>query len=121
MRYLCLLVGEPGVDAPVPGTAEFTQMLADYYAATEAMADGGVLIDSGPLQLPPAARTLRLRNGEPMVTDGPFVEMKEVIGGYYVLDCTDITEALRWAATIPAARYGAIEVRPLMTLAATPD
>jgi hypothetical protein len=48
--------------------------------------------------------------------DGPFMEIKEVIGGYYVLNCADFDEALRWAATIPAARYGAIEVRPVMEM-----
>ena len=69
MRYLCLLVGEPGVDAPVPGSAEFDRMLADYQTATVAMADEGVLVDSGPLQMPAAARTVRVRNGEPVVTE----------------------------------------------------
>jgi hypothetical protein len=91
MRYLCLLIGEPGIEGPVPGTPEFAQMLGDYESAT-----------------------LRVRDGRPLVTDGPFAELKEQIGGYYVLDCADLDEALRRAATIPAARYGAIEVRPLM-------
>jgi hypothetical protein len=117
MRYLCLLAGEPEVAGPEPGSAEFRQMLDDYRAATAAMADSGILVDSAPLQLPSAARSLRLRNGKPLVTDGPFMEMKEVIGGYYVLECADMDEALRWAATIPAARYGVIEVRPIMTFA----
>jgi hypothetical protein len=116
MRYLCLLVGEPDAAVPEPGSDEFTQMLADYQSATAAMAGSDVLVDSGPLQMPSTARTLRLRKGKPVVTDGPFAEIKEVIGGYYVLDCADIDEALDWAATIPAARYGAVEVRPLMTL-----
>lgn len=91
MRYLCLLIGEPDMAAPVPGTPEFAQMLSDCESATQAMAADGVL-----------------------VTDGPFAELKEFIGGYYVLDCADLDEALRRAATIPAARYGAIEVRSLM-------
>jgi len=116
MRYLCLLVGEPGVPAPEPGSAEFMQMLNDYGTATAAMADSGVLVDSAPLELPPNARCLRMRDGTPLVTDGPFMEIKEVIGGYYVLDCPDMDEALRWAATIPAARYGVIEVRPVMAM-----
>jgi hypothetical protein len=116
MRYLCLLAGEPDVASPAPGSAEFQQMMDDYRAATAAMDESGVLVDSAPLQLPSNARSLRLRNGKPLVTDGPFVEIKEVIGGYYVLDCADMDEALRWAATIPAARYGVIEVRPLMTI-----
>lgn len=116
MRYLCLLVGEPHVETPAPGSDEFLQMLTDYQAATSAMADSGVLVDSGPLQPPSAASTLRVRSGKSLVTDGPFAEIKEVIGGYYVLDCADMDEALRWAATIPAARYGSIELRPLMVM-----
>lgn len=115
MRYLCLLVGEPGMADPVPGTPEFMQMLSDYQSATQAMVTAGVLVDSGPLQPPAAATTLRVRDGESLVTDGPFAELKEQIGGYYVLDCADLDEALRWTATIPAARFGAIEIRPLMT------
>jgi len=121
MRYLCLLTGDPQsaeVPAPAPGSPEFFQMLEDYQSATTAMGEAGVLVDSGPLQDPAMARTLRLRNGEPMVTDGPFMEIKEVIGGYYVLDCADVDEAVKWAATIPAARYGAIEVRPVMVMGA---
>jgi hypothetical protein len=114
MRYLCLLVGEPGMDGPVPGSPEFMQMLSDYQSATQAMAVAGTLVDSGPLQPASAATTLRVRDGEPLVTDGPFAELKEQIGGYYVLDCADLDEALRWAATIPAARFGCIELRPLM-------
>jgi hypothetical protein len=116
MRYLCLLVGEADMAGPVPGTPDFTRMLIDYQSATQAMAAAGVLVDSGPLQPPAAATTIRVRDGEPLVTDGPFAEIKEQIGGYYVLDCADLDEALRWAATIPAARYGAIEVRPLMVM-----
>ena len=116
MRYLCLLIGEPDIESPVPGTPEFTQMLADFESATRALAADGVLVDSGPLQPPSSAATLRVRDGRPLVTDGPFAELKEQIGGYYVLDCADLDEALRWAATIPAARFGAVEVRPGMVL-----
>jgi hypothetical protein len=116
MRYLCLLVGEPGMDDPAPGSAEFLQMLSDYQSATQAMAASGVLVDSSPLQPPSSATTVRVRDGESLVTDGPFAEIKEQIGGYYVLDCADLDAALRWVATIPAARYGAIEVRPLMVM-----
>jgi hypothetical protein len=116
MRFLCLLVGEPDTTAPEPGSAEFGEMLAEFRRATEAMDTAGVLVSTGPLDPPSAARTLRLRDGRPLVTDGPFAEIKEVIGGYYVLECPDIDDALRWAATIPSARYGAIEVRPLMTM-----
>jgi hypothetical protein len=116
MRYLCLLVGEPGLPQPVPGSAEFMQMLDDYQSATAAMAASGVLIDSSPLQPPSAVTVLRVRGGKPFSTDGPYAETKEQIGGYYVLDCADLDEALRWAATIPAARYGAVELRPVLRM-----
>jgi hypothetical protein len=118
MRYLCLLIDtqDQDVTPPAPGSAEFSQLLDDYQSATAAMSAAGVLVDSAPLQQPAAARTLRLRNGEPLTTDGPFMESKEIIGGYYVLDCADFDEALRWAATIPAARYGAIDIRPVMAM-----
>jgi hypothetical protein len=116
MRYLCLLVGEPGLDGPVPGSAEFGQMLVDYQSATEAMATAGVLVDSGPLQPPAAASTVRVRDGRTLVTDAPLIETKEVLGGYYVLDCTDLADAQRWVATIPAARFGAVDIRPVMAM-----
>lgn len=117
MRYLCLLVAEPGIPLPAPGSAEFDQVMADFQTSTQEMNDAGVVVSTGPLDPPGTARTLRMRDGRPVITDGPFMEMKEVIGGYYVLDCADMDEALRWAATIPSARYGAIEVRPLMRMA----
>jgi hypothetical protein len=79
VRYLCLLIGEPDMEVPAPGTPEFAQMLSDYGSATQAMAADGVLVDSGPLQPPSAAATLRVRGGEQLVTDGPFAELKEQI------------------------------------------
>ena len=63
MRYLCLLIGEPGIEGPVPGTPEFAQMLSDYESATRAMAGDGALEDSGPLQSPATATTVRIRAG----------------------------------------------------------
>lgn len=116
MRYLCLLADDPDVPSPEPGSPEFLDMMEGYRAATAAMADSGVLVDTAPLQAPSSARSLRLRDGRPLITDGPFIEVKEVIGGYYVIDCADMNEALRWAAMIPAARYGVIEVRPVMAI-----
>ena len=116
MRYLCLYVGEPDTSVPAPGSAEFLQMLSDYQSSAAAMRENGVLVDTGPLQPPSAASTLRVRDGKTLVTDGPHAETKEWIGGYCVLDCADTQEALRWAAAIPAARYGAIDVRPLLDM-----
>ena len=91
-------------------------MLADYGAATEAMAKSGVLLDSAPLQPVTSATTIRVRDGETLLTDGPFAEIKEQLGGYYLLECEDLDSALKWAATIPAASFGSVEVRPLMSM-----
>ena len=68
------------------------------------------------LQPTTAATTVRIRNGETLVTDGPFAETKEQLGGYYVLDCENIDEALAYAAKIPAAESGSIEVRPVWAM-----
>lgn len=72
------------------------------YVASEAIGGGGV------------ATTVRVRDGKAVVTDGPFVESKEVMGGFYVLDCKDLDEALEFAAMIPDAKYLGVEVRPVM-------
>ncbi len=113
MRYLCLLyVAEEG--APVPGTPAFDTLVAGNMAARATMAAAGVLVDGAPLYPARAATTLRVRAEEALLTDGPFAELKEQLGGYYLLECADLDEALRWAGTIPAARAGAVEVRPLV-------
>ena|SRR5579859_3451524 len=115
MKYIALLYGEANA-GPVPGTPEFKAMLGEFQSATEAMASAGVLLDSGALQPPPAATTVRVRDGETLLSDGPFAEIKEQLGGYYILDCADLDTALRYVAMIPSARYGSIEVRPLMMM-----
>lgn len=114
MRYLCLLyVAE---DKFTPGTPEFDQMVAANVAATTSMAEAGVLVDSAPLHPVRSATVVRVREGEALLTDGPFAELKEQLGGYYLLECADLDEALRWARTIPAAGYGSVEVRPVVTM-----
>ena len=115
MRYIALLYGEPGA-GPAPGTPEFMQMLGEFQSATTAMAEAGVLVDSSPLQPSQTAITVRVRNGETLLSDGPFAEIKEQLGGYYILDCADLDMALRYAAMIPSAKYGSVEVRPVMVM-----
>jgi hypothetical protein len=115
MKYMALLYGELNA-GPVPGTPEFMAMLGEYQSATSAMAEAGVLADSSPLQPPQTATTVRVRGGETLLSDGPFAEIKEQLGGYYLLDCADLDTALRYAAMIPAAKYGSVEVRPLMVM-----
>jgi hypothetical protein len=115
MKYIVLLYGEPDA-GPVPGTPEFMEMLGEFQSATEAMADAGILVDSSPLQPPQTTTTVRVRDGETQLSDGPFAEIKEQLGGYYILDCEDLDMALRYAAMIPSARYGSVEVRPVMVM-----
>jgi hypothetical protein len=115
MKYIALLYGEPDA-GPAPGTPEFMKMLGDFQSATAAMAAAGILVDSSPLQPPQNATTVRVRNGETQLSDGPFAEIKEQLGGYYILDCADLDTALQYVAMIPSARYGSVEVRPLMVM-----
>jgi hypothetical protein len=113
MRYMCFLyVAEEST--PEPGTPEADELFGAYAAAMGAMAKAGVLVDSAPLQPVRSATTLRVRDGEALLTDGPYAELKEQLGGYTLLECADLDEALRWAETIPAASRGAIEVRPVI-------
>jgi hypothetical protein len=76
------------------------------------METAGVLLSSSGLSPVASATTLRVRAGKTLITDGPFAETHEQLGGYFLLDCKDLDEAIRWAARIPTAEYGSVEVRP---------
>jgi hypothetical protein len=115
MRYLCLLhINED--DMPEPGSPEAEELFGAYLAVTEAMARAGVLVDSAPLRPVRSATTVRVRGGETLLTDGPYAELKEQLGGYTLLECADLDEALRWVAQLPAAARGAVEVRPVIAV-----
>ena len=77
-------------------------------------AKSGAVLGGEGLQPVATATTLRVRDDERMLTDGPYAETKEQLGGYYLFDCKDLDEALNWAAKIPEAKTGAVEVRPVM-------
>ncbi len=88
---------------------------ADYQAFAEFGKEFATAIQGGEaLQPTPTGKTVRVRDGKPLVTDGPFAETKEQLGGYYLVEAKDIDAALAIAAKIPWARYGSIEVRPIM-------
>jgi len=97
MKYIALLYGEPDA-GPAPRTPELMQMLGEFQSATTATAEAGILVDSSPLQPPQTATTVRVRDGETQLSDGPFAEIKEQLGGYYILDCEDRDMALMWSA-----------------------
>jgi hypothetical protein len=93
---------------------ESGQLMESYGAFGREAQDAGVLLGGEGLQPTATATTVRVRDGETLLTDGPFAETREQLGGYYLLDCADLDEANRWAAKIPDAASGAIEVRPVM-------
>jgi hypothetical protein len=87
---------------------------------TESLRAAGLLVAHGPLHPVTAATTVRVRDGETELTDGPFATTKEILAGYYVLRCADLDEALRHAARMPTARHGSVEVRPIMSEISVP-
>jgi hypothetical protein len=88
--------------------------LARYEDFNERSAAAGVRHAGLALQPVSATTTVRLRDDEVLMTDGPFIESKEQLSGFYVLECESLDEAIEWAARIPGARHGAIEVRPVL-------
>jgi hypothetical protein len=112
MKYMFLLY-VPDRPLPEPGSEGYREMFKAYTEATQAMAEARVLIDCAPLAPVNTATTLRVRDGETLLTDGPAAEIKEQLGGYTLVECASLDEALKWAATLPAAREGSVEVRPV--------
>lgn len=113
MKYMLLIYGDPNKD-PIYGTPEFDEMMSGFAEASETMKNDGVLCDGEGLQGTETSTTLRIRSGKVETMDGPFAETREHLGGYYVVDVPDFDAALKYAALIPVAKYGSIEVRPLM-------
>lgn len=113
MKYMCLICSPEDYYSRLSEEAlgALYQGYEDYH---QAVTDAGVLVDSNRLQPSSTATSVRVRDGETLTTDGPFADTKEQCGGYYLLDCADLDEALAWAARIPSATYGTIEVRPVM-------
>ncbi len=113
MQYMALIYSEPGT-GPQPGTPEFGVFMKGYMDATETYKKDGVMIAGDALHGTEQATSLRIRGGKTETMDGPFAETKEQLGGYYLFECKDLDEALKYAAMIPTAENGTIEVRPVM-------
>jgi hypothetical protein len=112
MRALLLIYSPEShyLDLPPDALRELTGEWARFHAAITA---AGIVHAAERLRPSASARTLRVRAGRPATTDGPFAETKEQLGGFYLVDVPDRAAALAWAARMPSARVGAIEVRPL--------
>lgn len=111
MKYLCLICAEIVMEQMTE--AEAARQYDEYAAFTENIKTNGHFISANRLLPPTAATTIRVRNGQVIVTDGPFAETKEQFGGYYVIEARDLNEAIQVAAKIPGARYGCVELRPV--------
>jgi hypothetical protein len=81
----------------------------------------GKYLDAAPLHPTTTATSIRIREGKPLVTDGPFAETREQLGGFFLVDARDLDEALHIASQIPAGRYGTVEIRPVMEVAGLPE
>jgi hypothetical protein len=115
MRYLLLICTDETADGAMSPAEAETQMAA-YMAFGDEMGQRGVLLGGERLRPTTDATTVRVRDGETLTFDGPFAETKEQMGGYYMVECKDLDEAIEVAAKIPGARHGSIEVRPIWEL-----
>ena len=112
MRYLLMICSDESHYATMT-EADMGELMAAYGAFDEEISAAGVMESSYRLQPTTTATLVRVRDGKTSITDGPFAETKEAMGGYYLIDVPNLDEATAWAAKIPSANYGSIEVRPI--------
>ena len=112
MQYVLLIAVDDSDGTQLPADSE-AELMAEYGTFTAALQSAGAMRGGARLRPSASATTLRVRDGEALITDGPFAETKEHLGGYYVIEAADLDEALAWAAKIPGARFGSVEVRPI--------
>ena len=117
MQYMLLIYDEEQVWASM-SEEERNRLYGEYFAFTNELREKGAYVAGDQLQPTSTATTVRVRDDEQVVTDGPFAETKEQLGGYYLIEADSVDEALEWAAKIPSARLGSIEVRPVVPLRA---
>jgi hypothetical protein len=114
MRYLLLIYEEPPVTPPTD--EEWAAVMPAYNAFGAWVADKGWMLGGEALQDVTTATTVSVRDGRRIVTDGPFAETKEHLGGYYLIDAPSLDDAIETAARIPGAKSGKVEIRPIMEL-----
>jgi hypothetical protein len=113
MQYMCLIYDDEQVWQGM-SEDEKNAVFGEYNVFTESIKSSGNFLAGDALQPTSTATTVRIRNDETLTTDGPFAETKEQLGGYYLIEAKDADEALAIAARIPSAKYGSIEVRPVI-------
>ena len=120
MRYMLLIYANEAVSGQRPPEQRL-ECMNHHFEFKEAVTNAGIYRASDPLQPTATATTIRVQNGKPIASDGPFAETKEQLGGYYILDCKDLDEAISWASkvsTVCNGGSGCIEIRPIMEIAA---
>ncbi|MFN8622992.1 MAG: YciI family protein [Chloroflexota bacterium] len=119
MRYAALIyVAEPDPGSITPEA--WAEMVDAYDRFGKDGNDAGVIVGGAPLQPTTTATTVRVREGHRLTTDGPFAETREALAGFFLFECADLDEAIAWAARIPGASIGSVEVRPILDLMAGP-
>ncbi|MCI0426042.1 MAG: YciI family protein [Actinobacteria bacterium] len=114
-KYAALIYSDAADEQRQPSPEEMQQVMTDYMEFGRNA--GSVIVGGEALHPTATATTIHVeggKGGKALFTDGPFAESKEVLGGFYLLDCADLDEALRWAQQIPGAWHGKVEVRPVM-------
>jgi hypothetical protein len=119
MPNYMLLLYAPETDEA--GQAERWAELPEWQALIDDLQRDGLLISNAALHSVDSATTVRVRDGDSDMTDGPFAVTKEVLVGYFLLDCPDLDQALKAAERVPSARYGSVEVRPVMDISEFPQ
>ncbi len=112
MQYMLLIYGPEPTSAPSPEAMQAE--INAYNAFGKEASDRNLMVSGEALHPVATATTVRVREGKTLTTDGPFAETKEVLGGFYILNCKDLDEAIEMAAKIPGAKHGAIEIRPVV-------
>lgn len=112
MKYLCLVYQDEKALGAMSGS-EYEALVDEVLAYNEEMRQSGHYVASNALELVESATSLRVRDGKVSITDGPFAETKEQLGGYYLIEARDLNDAIRVASKFPPARLGGIEVRPV--------
>jgi len=113
MRYIFLIYENESL-ATKRSKEEQETIMAGHMAFAASVRNAGVFLAGDPLLETNTATTVRVRDGKATGVDGPFAETKEQLGGYYILECTDLDQALEYASQIPSVAYGSVEVRPIM-------
>ncbi|HVD49206.1 MAG TPA: YciI family protein [Gaiellaceae bacterium] len=113
MQYMLLIYGDQNGWETL-SEAERGEMMQAYGSFSQELRDSGSLVAGDALEPTETATTVRVRDDETLTTDGPFAETKEQLGGYYLVEADSLDEAIGWAAKIPGARYGSVEVRPVV-------